>query len=227
MLDYLSTGRILALLLPLLVLGVLIGRLSYLLAQVQMSVLGDWLQLPALLVATNLLPLLAAAMTVRGQGQLGVKYGLHGRSWLPFLIHKYFGVFLWTLFVWLVAWGGWLGIYGAGGGEYLPWWGRQTVWLVILSAVALMAHLGARQAVRQSWLFFRVGTVVFPHQPMSYLLLLFVLLLLPFFPLIFGVAIWWLYLGVTSLIAVPFDLCLGVCLMMFVLLWFVLISHRE
>ncbi len=189
-LDRIIPNENLLLALPIMALLLLIAWLSNQLAQISLHHPSDWITLPALLMATTLISLLTAAVTTQDQAKLGMMYKLKKWDWLPFLIHKYFSAALWPMFVWIVGWGFWLGLYLAGWGTQLPRLARQLVWLFILIGVALSSHIGARQAIRQSLLFLKVGFTAFPNQLINYVMLLFLLFLTPFLPLLFAGAIW-------------------------------------
>lgn len=187
-LDEVATERVMGSLLIGLILLILLGYLSFSLAQVTLIQASRWLELAVLLAASNLIPPLAAAATTQGQNQLGEKYGYHGRQWLPFLWHKYFGAFVWGIMAWLVIWLVWGGIYLAG-------WQpapevRQVIWFGGLAGLALAAHTGSRQAVRQDLLFRRVGFVLFRGKLIDGVVLLFLLLLPPFLPLMAVAGVW-------------------------------------
>jgi hypothetical protein len=176
-----------------LILTLVIGRLSYQLSQAHLDNLPDWVELPALLMACALIPLLTAAMTIQGQAALAEKYGYAGRGWLPFLWHKYFSASVWAMMAWLVLWLVWFGVYGSGVAEGMSTTGRQLVWAAGLLGVALAAHVGARQAIRQDLLFRRVGFVLFQGRLLDAVLLLFLLLAAPFLPPVTGWSICWLW----------------------------------
>lgn len=191
-LDRLIPNNNLPLAFPIMALLLLIAYLSNQLAQINLHQPDDWATLPALLVATTLISLITAIVTTQDQARLGMMYKLQKSLWLPFLIHKYFSAALWPMFIWIAGWGFWLGLYLAGWGNQLPQLARQLVWLFILIGVALASHVGARQAIRQSLLFFKVGFVALPNQIVNYGLLLFILFLTPFLPLLFAWAVWWM-----------------------------------
>ncbi|MCL4872020.1 MAG: hypothetical protein KJ063_23920 [Anaerolineae bacterium] len=180
-----------------LLLSLLIGHLSYQLAQTHLDQLSDWVSLPVLLMACALIPLLAAAMTTLGQTELAKKYGYARRDWLPFLWHKYFSASVWAMIAWLVLWLVWLGIYGSGVAEVMSAMGRQVVWAMGLLGVALAAHAGARQTIRQYKLLRRVGFTLFQGKILDIVVLLFLLLAAPFLPLVLAWSIWrlWSLLG--------------------------------
>lgn len=187
-LDEVATERVMGSLLIGLILLILLGYLSFSLAQVTLIQASRWLELAVLLAASNLIPPLAAAATTQGQSQLGEKYGYHGRQWLPFLWHKYFGAFVWAMMAWMVIWLVWGGIYLAG-------WQpapevRQVIWFGGLVGLALAAHTGSRQTVRQDLLFRRVGFVLFRGTLLDWVVLLFLLLLPPFLPLMAVAGVW-------------------------------------
>lgn len=187
-LDKAATPPVLGGLFAGLALAVLTGHLSFKLAQIRLNVLSDWVYLPPLLAACALLPLLAVVMTAVGQKQLAEKYGDHGRSWLPFLWHKYFGACVWAMMAWWLLWFIWWGIYASGltPGTAV----RQVVWAAGLVGVPLAAHTGARQAIRQDLLFRRVGFSLYRGGLLDTLLLLFLLLAPPFLPLLMAWLLW-------------------------------------
>jgi hypothetical protein len=180
-----------------LVLTLLLARLSHALAQVPLDNPAGWAALPPLLLESNLLAIVAAVMTHRGQRELETKYNLSGRSWLPFLMHKYFSALTWTLMVWIPSWLVWLAFYWAGIGPRLGPWGRQAIWVLGLLAIAAAGHVGARQAIRQNLLFLRVGYSVFANRMMDFVLLAFALFVPPFLlPLFLAiVGFMWLTVG--------------------------------
>lgn len=181
-LDKVATPPVLGGLFAGLALAVLVGHLSFKLGQTRLNVLSEWVRLPPLLAACALLPLLAAVMTRAGQNQLAEKYGYHGRSWLPFLWHKYFSAFVWAMMAWWLLWFIWWGIYASGLAPGPA--ARQVLWAAGLTGVALAAHIGARQAIRQDLLFRRVGFSLYHGGLVDALLLLFLLLAPPFLPLL-------------------------------------------
>lgn len=174
--------------LPLLWLGLalalLVGHLSYQLAMVGWdSLMAILLALPYLLEA-GLLPIVIAVLTRSGQAQLQEKYQLTGRDWLPVLLQKYFGAFLWSAFAWLTIWLVWAGIYMGRMERGLAPAGKQSLWVMGLALVALAAHLGARQAIRQNLLFLQVGFVLFRKIFAAIFLFLFGFCLYLFVPLL-------------------------------------------
>lgn len=197
-LDEVTTPAIVGPLLAGLNLVIVIGFLSHQLSQVVLSTPGTWRWLTVLLAACCFIPILAAAVTTRGQAQLADKYGYHGRSWIPFLWHKYFSAFIWTMISWVFIWLVWLGIYGAGGQPAVG--GRQLIWLGSLTLVALTAHIGARQAVRQDLLFRRIGFSLFKGGLQDAALMIILLLIGPYLPLLLAWGVWliWTTLGGNS-----------------------------
>lgn len=196
-LDAVVTPTILSNLLAGLALLVLLGRLTYTLSQVSFISPSTWIPLPAMLVATTLVPILVAAMTTQGQGQLANKYNYVGRGWLPFLWHKYFSVFVWVMMAWLILWLVWLGIVWSGVDALLGSAARQMIWASGLVGIALAAHVGARQAIRQDLLFRRVHFVLFHGGGVDAILLFFLLLAPPFIPLamLWAIGLLWQTLG--------------------------------
>jgi hypothetical protein len=188
-----------------LVLVILIGHLSFALGHFRPDDWQTWAALPALLVTSMLLPIIAAVMTTEGQAQIAGQYGLHNRDWLPFLFHKYFSAFVWTIPAWLVVWLVWFGIYWSGWGVHLPLVGRLVLWFSALLCVALAAHVGARQAIRQYPLFRRIGYSLFRNPLTDGLLLLFCLFLPPFAPLMlaFSLLYLWTLLGGSAVTLAP------------------------
>jgi len=189
-LDRVIPNENLPLAFPIMALLLLIAYLSNQLAQINLHQPGDWITLPALLVATAIISLLTAAITTQDQARLGMMYELKKWDWLPFLIHKYFSAALWPMFIWISGWGVWLGLYLAGWGTELSQLMRQIIWLFILIGVGLASHIGVRQAIRQNLLFLKVGFVAFSSQLVNYGLLLFILFLTPFLPLLFIWSLW-------------------------------------
>lgn len=162
------------------------------------------------LLAANLLPIIMALVTRQGQAQLQEKYQLTGRSWLPVLLHKQFGAFLWSGFVWLTIWLVWVELYMGGMAGGMAPAGKQAVWFVGLSLTGLAAHIGARQAIRQNVLFLRVGFVLFREIGSAILLLLFGLLFYLLIPL--------LMLGVVYLLGNGLGLSAGQSQILFITL---------
>lgn len=196
-----------------LLLAALVGRLSHTLAQLHLDISADWLSLPPLLFESMLLPIIAAAITCKGQQQLQEKYSLNGRTWLPFLLHKYFSALIWTLVAWMPIWLLWLGLYWSGVAGGLGDVGRQAVWALCLLGVIVAGHVGARQALRQNMLFLRVGYSLFRSSIAGFGILVAVLVLIPFLPFLF---LWfvqsiWLILGGGG---PPFGLALLVILIL-------------
>ena len=187
-LDVVATGPVMGVLFMSLVLLILMGRLSFSLAQIELVQVTHWLELAVLLVACNLIPTLTAVATAQGQRQLGEKYGYQGRQWFPFLWHKYFGAHVWAVMAWLVIWLVWAGIYLAGWQPSPE--ACQVIWFGALAGLALAAHAGSRQAVRQDLLFRRVGFVLFRGQLMDWVMLLVLLLIPPFLPLMGAGSVW-------------------------------------
>lgn len=200
-LDEVTTPTVLGPLLAGLNLVIVIGFLSFQLAQVTFTAPGTWQWLAALLAACCFIPILAAATTTRGQAELAAKYGYNGRSWIPFLWHKYFSAFIWTMISWVLIWLVWLGIYGAGGQPGVG--GRQLIWSGSLALAALTAHIGARQAVRQDLLFRRIGFSLFRGGVRDAALMIILLLIGPYLPLLLAWSIWliWTAIGGGSTIS--------------------------
>jgi hypothetical protein len=196
-LDEVVTPAILSTLLAGLALLLVLGHLAYALSLVSFTSPASWILLPAILVETNLIPILAAAMSTQGQAHLANKYGYSGRGWLPFLWHKYFSAFVWGMMAWQVVWLVWLGIYGAGIAANLGSGARQVTWAFGLAGIALAAHVGARQAVRQDLLFRRVDFVLFRGGVLNAIVLFFLLLAPPFLPLamFWAIGLIWQMLG--------------------------------
>lgn len=195
LLDELFTPVVLGSLIAVFLLVILIGSLSFQLAQVALTQPLTWLRLPLLLTACGFIPILTAAATAQGQAQLAEKYGYNGRSWFPFLWHKYFSAFVWTMMAWFFVWLVWLGIYGAG---LRPGAGmRQLVWAGSLALVALAAHVGVRQAVRQDLLFKRVGFSLFRGGWLDVVMIVVLLLIGPFLFLLLFWGVWliWTTIG--------------------------------
>jgi hypothetical protein len=195
LLDELFTPVVLGSLITVLLLVILIGYLSFRLAQVSLTLPSTWLRLPLLLTACGFIPILTAVATSQGQAQLAEKYDYKGRSWLPFLWHKYFSTFVWTMMAWFFVWLVWLGIHGAG---LRPGVGmRQLVWAGSLALVALAAHVGARQAVRQDLLFKRVGFSLFRGGWLDVVMIVVLLLIGPFlfFLLVWSIGLIWTSIG--------------------------------
>jgi hypothetical protein len=211
------------------VLAILIGRLSFVLGNSRLDDWQAWATLPALLVESTLIPIVAAVMTFQGQGVIAEKYELRGRGWLPFLFHKYFSAFVWTIPAWLMIWLAWLGIHWSGWGSLLSPAGWQALWFAALTSLALAAHVGARQAIRQYLLFRRIDFSLFQGSLTNFLLLVFCLFLPPFVPL--GGAILLLYLWTTlrgpAVVGVGMPVLAGVLVLLTTLLHLLTTKNEE
>jgi len=130
------------------------------------------------------------------------------------------------MIAWLVIWLIWLGVYGAGFGEQLGLRERQGIWGVALIILALAAHAGARQAIRQNLLFLRVGYVVIRQIVLDFVILLVILLLGPFVAVLFGVLIVWLWQALGGLAAAS-GIILFATIQMVVLLLHILPVQQE
>jgi hypothetical protein len=186
-----------------LVLFWLIARLSFSLARTPLHDPTGWHLLAAALVETALIPILVAAMTWQGQRRLGEMYGLRGRGWLPVLLHKYFGAAVAAIVAWLFIWLIWLAVYGAGWGEARGMPVRQALWGVALVILAVAAHAGARQAIRQNLLFLRVGYAAVRQAGLELVLLVVLLLFAPLIPIFMAtliVFLWRILSGTTALV---------------------------
>lgn len=140
---------------PGLVVPILIAHLAYLLSFIHIFNPNEWLPLAAVLIETSLVPILVAALSQQGQEELGKLHNLQGwQDWLPPLLHKYLSAFVTPMILaWLPLWAVWFGLYGAGLGGQLSQIARQVIWTIGLSGVAMAAHIGTRQALRQNRLF--------------------------------------------------------------------------
>jgi|GEM_PF-3090119 len=169
------------------------GFVARMFAAVDLAAVPNWraLALPTLLA--ELLVFLAAAGMQAGQRAVGERYRLDSRGWLEVLLHKYTSAAVWAWGWWWLSWTGWLGLawMGLQPGGLLRW----ALWLVILLGMAASGYAGARQAIRQSRLFLRIGH----EQRLARAILLF--LAAPFFPLllVWGLASVWGFLSTSVL----------------------------
>ena len=179
-LDQIAKPGIGKVLLILWIMALLIGRISFVLARFTFETITDQpLLFSAAIVSSSLIPILAAVVTHQGQNKLATTYDLAGNEWRAFLLHKYFSAFTWNMLAWFMIAGVWLTLDWSGLAANLNQLGRQLVWAGGLWSLALAAHSGARQAIRQDLLFRRVGFVLLRGTFINLLLLIFILVVVP------------------------------------------------
>ncbi|HSH04923.1 MAG TPA: CHAT domain-containing protein [Anaerolineae bacterium] len=206
LLDQTLYAKQFLLIFPILAMIPFIGWLTEQLSQFRLDQIEEWPRIAVYLVSSAFICIMVAAITTDRQEELGQRYKLKGRAWFPFLISKYFQAALWPLTAWLIGWSLWFTIYMSGLDNRLSAMVHQLIWLFILILVALFAHMGARVAMRQSFVFFRVDFVPF-RSLLSVLAILLALFVVPFLPPFFVGWGLWFYLLFDSW-PIPFSLFL-------------------
>lgn len=165
--------------LPLLIIMALIAQLAHRLTAAH----GQLLPTTSLLLESNLIILFAALLTTHWHPPLQKKYNLHGKAWFPVLLHKYFSAYVWVLMGEFVMWVIWL---------ILVWSGLDSpanlyyFWVVSLSGLAFLAHIGAIYAIKQQMIFLRVHFSLFKSNVWDTTLMIVMSLLIPLIPFLAG-----------------------------------------
>lgn len=133
------------------------GYVSHIFTKTSLVEDFDWRIFGLPVVQSMLLPTLGAASMRAGQRKLGEDYGLDRSGWLGVLLSKYTRAAVWAWMWWCLVWLGWLILAWIGLLGNMGVIGRGFAWGVASLGLIAAGYTGARQSMRQSHLFLRVG----------------------------------------------------------------------
>lgn len=130
----------------------LLAHLSYRLA---MTPAGETRAVALLLMQSAALPVLGALLCRGGMTRLRATYGLGRRAEVGVVRDQLFSAAVWAAMGWLLVLAALLTVTMGGLWSRLGLDGRQILWVVLLGFVTLAGYIGARQSMRQSFLFLK------------------------------------------------------------------------